>query len=678
MTKQDILFKRHYLYEETTAEALDATTVAYLNAYLLANFGIEVDKPAKLTKSMVKLISDTMHLDVPHSFYANPQHMRFFNSTELLIEQLVSYLVVECTGNGAEDAENPEKYDRIEVFKKTLPNYVVGDEIKLRKFNILDIAEADKQLSNITKAYAEYTRPLSLDETDEFIFLIDNGYFKDEFGVACKETVFTLIDKLDISFARFLDKKDIVKYSVLKLGENKSFKDLSKEDLATLDFIKKLATYAHYCPLSKKQAKMYNKLIKVAGIDEKKVSNDKSPDKLAMAKLEAGDVLGAAKVYARNGSMLERHIKMLLSRANPREAIEILDLLPTKNPIALYQMVANMQTDGNQARTFSFKKRNLTKTHVETEYETKWRKSRLTDGTKKLLHDECLNKIDTHYAELPSLGKIYVSPDFYKVMVPTNTSASGQGLDVPPTGSRLAIRGTAIRTFVRWKGIYDVDADITAIKVDQFGNFACGKYMNFTNYHNKPFKDAILFSGDDRSADGSEYFDVQLDEIAKQGYKYLVFSFHGFRSDFSQGETICGYQDKTNLNTRAWDAKNIEFQFKVQGASHVCQAFAIDLSTNEIIVLNQMDDNQNIVLSANDFKSVSRYLNDTALELSMGRIIEHRGEVVVTPEEADIVFDNAYQPTEAQVAVRTYNIETLVSLVNDGTIELPKKDVVEE
>ena len=71
-----------------------------------------------------------------------------------------------------------------------------------------------------------------------------------------------------------------------------------------------------------------------------------------------------------------------------------------------------MQADGNEARVFSFKKRNLTKTHIETEYETKWRKSRLTEGTKKLLHDEALNKIDNHYSELPSLGKIYINPNF--------------------------------------------------------------------------------------------------------------------------------------------------------------------------------------------------------------------------------------------------------------------------
>jgi hypothetical protein len=286
--------------------------------------------------------------------------------------------------------------------------------------------------------------------------------------------------------------------------------------------------------------------------------------------------------------------------------------------------------------------------------------------------------VDSHYSELPSLGKIYLNKDFYRVMIPTNTSATGSGLDVAPAGSRQAIRGTAIRTFVRWNRIHDVDADLTAIKVDEFGNFVAGNYMYWRNYAYMPFGEAILFSGDDRSSNGAEFYDIVLDEVAKQGYRYIVFGFHGFAGKFNNCDVVCGYQDKTNLNTKAWDPKNIEFQFNVKGDSSACLAFAIDLKTNEMIVLNQMLDSEAKVMNVTEFKSIAKWLDEASLELSMGRIIEHRGELVETPEEADIVFDNAYQPTESQVAVRTYDIDTLVSLVNDGTIELPKKEVVEE
>ena len=678
MTKEIILFEKHCFLAKETKEILAPATIAYLNAYLLANFGIEVDKPHLLTKDMIKVASDIMHIDVPHSFYANPQDMKYFTCEELAIEQLVSYLLVECTDGGALCDDNPEKFDRPAIFKKALPQYVQGDELKLRKFNIVTPEEANDVFTKIVKSYCEYTRPLSLDETEKFLYLIDLGFLKDEYSISCKETVFTLIDKLGISYSKYLDKKDIVKYSVAKLSDKVDFSKLTAEQKATLERIGEMASYARYCPLSKKQAKFYNKLIKECELKQKKVSNAKSPDKLANDFLQAGNIVEAAKIYAKNGSMLERRIKMLLSRANPREAMEILDLLPSKNPIALYQMVSNLSVDSNASRTFTFTKYNKVKTHIETDYEAKWRKSRLTAGTAKLLHDEVLAKVDNHYSELPSLGKIYLNKDFYRVMIPTNTSATGSGLDVAPAGSRQAIRGTAIRTFVRWNRIHDVDADLTAIKVDEFGNFKAGNYMYWRNYDYMPFGDAILFSGDDRSSNGAEFYDIVLDEVAKQGYRYIVFGFHGFGGKFNNCDVVCGYQDKTNLMTRAWDPKNIEFQFNVKGDSSACLAFAIDLKTNEMIVLNQMLDSEAKVMNATEFKSIAKWLSEASLELSMGRIIEHRGELVETPEEADIVFDNAYQPTESQVAVRTYDIDTLVSLVNDGTIELPKKEVVEE
>ena len=673
-----ILFERHYILAGDGL--VDPAKVAYYNAFLLSNFGIEVDKPYLLTKEALETADKMLHLDVPHSFYANPQDMNYFTNEELLVEQLVSYFVVECTGNGAIDPENPQKYDRVEVFKKTLPNYVIGDEINLRKFNLVSTTiELAEILTKITKSFCDYTRPLSLDETEEFIALATDGYLKDDFKIACKETVFDLIDKTkDYSFAKYLDLKDIVKYSVSRLGENVDFSKLESAQKAVLAEVGKLIAHAHWCPMSKKQAKFYNKLLKETQTKLPKASNNASPDKKAKALLAENKVFEAAQVYAKNGSMLERNIKMLLSRATPKEAVQILDLLPAKNPVVLYQLVNGINADkASEARTFTFTKDHRVKTHVETDYETKWRKSRISEGTKKLLHDTALEKIDNHYAELPSLGKIYVADEFNNVAVPTNTSATGKGLDVLPSGSRMPITSKYIRTFVRWNGIHDVDADITGLVMDG-DTVKSNKFMYFGNYSERPFGRAITFSGDDRSANGSEYYDIDLDAVKEMGYTYLVFAFHGFTSSFNIGETICGYQNKEDLKTRAWDAKNIALQFKIQGDGSACLAFAIDLVNREMIILNTMEDTRRNVISDKDFHTIFKSLSPEALEFSMGRIISHRGELVETPEEADIVFDRTYQGTKSQVVVRPYDIETLVSLVNDGTIELPKVEVVEE
>ena len=71
---QKILISRRML----VAEVIPTKSVfkhegAYLNAFLLANFGIVVDKPELLTKEMVQDISESYKLNVPKSYFANPQ-----------------------------------------------------------------------------------------------------------------------------------------------------------------------------------------------------------------------------------------------------------------------------------------------------------------------------------------------------------------------------------------------------------------------------------------------------------------------------------------------------------------------------------------------------------------------------------------------------------------------------
>ena len=69
------------------------TENAYLNAFLFANFGITVDKPNLLTREMVQDISDIYKLNVPKSYFANPQDTKFYTAEELLVEQCISYFL---------------------------------------------------------------------------------------------------------------------------------------------------------------------------------------------------------------------------------------------------------------------------------------------------------------------------------------------------------------------------------------------------------------------------------------------------------------------------------------------------------------------------------------------------------------------------------------------------------
>ena len=643
-----ILLARHYLVDEGAQEPIEK--VAYYNAFLLSNFGIIVDKPHKLTLGMVETISNLFRLDVPASFYKNPQDTKYFTCAELLVEQLVSYFLVE-TGTGI--------YNRVEIFDKDLPQYKVGNEIKLREFKIIDEQEMNEVLYSITDSFCKYTRPFGGDELQEFLCLVKEGFYQDQ-EIKCRDNIFNLLT-YDVSFARHLDKKDMVKLSVAWLGEQKEFRNI---DNANLDLIKRALPLARNCPMSKKQAKYYNKLLKICNINGVQASNECSPYRLAKKALDEGDVLGAAEIYAANGSLLERNIKYLLSRATPKEAIAILDMLPAKNPIALHQMTTSIANDNGANRTFSFTKNNRVKSHTETEYEARWRKSRLNAATAKLLHDYSMDKIKDYYTGLAPLGKVYVSDAFFKLGVPTNTSAGNKGIDVSPTGSRVLIPTDKVRTFVYWNNAFDIDASLTLVGDNKTDT------IYFGNYSGKPFGTSILFSGDCRDRNGAEYYDISLGELKSKGYKYVLYHINGYASDLNSGDIFCGYQNKEDFETKAWDPKNIALQFRVKGKSRAALAFAIDLETNELVVLNLVEESFNRVMSVKDFDNIKKYLAPDFLEVNMGLIASYRAaELVTTPEEADIIFDNNYKPTVAQKVIRAYELEKLVALANGADIK---------
>lgn len=653
MTSFDkMLVMRRYLVTRNE-DAKDKNS--YLNAYLLANFGIVVDKPQLLTSEMVKSISKVYKLEVPESFYKNPQDTKYFTCSELLLEQLVSYFLVE-TGTGI--------YDRVELFHKELPQYVVGDEIKLREFKIITAEEAVTVLKDIAKAYCDYTRPFSEEEVEEFKLLFKDHFIDDDWNISCKDNIFNLLED-DINFARLLDKKDLVKLSIKYFGEKSdNLQSVFDKSGKKGEIIAQALFLVRNCQMTKKQAKYFNKLLSLTNSKAKRVEAN-SPQKRAMALLREHKVVEAANIFAKNGSLLERNLRMLLSRANPQEALEIINMIKAKNPIVLFQLVNSLEEEAGKPRTFTFTTNNKVKKHKETEYETKWRKSRLSSGTVKFLHEMCVKKVYEYYESLPTLGKVYIGESFYRLGLPTNTSANGKGIDALPTGSRILCTGTAIRTFVTWKGTYDIDSSLTLVKED-------GKtdYIYFGNYSSKPVGNDILFSGDDRSDNGTEYYDIKLEEMRRRGYKYIIQSFHGYAGRLDEGEIYCGYQNKDNLNTRAWDPKNVEMQFRVHGDSRACLALAIDLTTKEVIVLNLIVNDESQVVNRGNLESISKYLNPNFLEISMGGVIEHRGVRVDKPEDADIVFDNEYTELVAdgeqprQKIVRSYELEKLVSIAN--------------
>ena len=63
--------------------------------------------------------------------------------------------------------------------------------------------------------------------------------------------------------------------------------------------------------------------------------------------------------------------------------------------------------------------------------------------------------------------------------------------------------------------------------------------------------------------------------------------------------------------------------------------------------------------------SIYKYLNkDYLKDINMAKIISCKGELVSSPELADVVFDSNYMAKENQKVTRPFDIEKLVKILN--------------
>ena len=664
-----ILLARRYVYARDFRVNENKKRCAYLNSYLLINCGVEILNPEYTNDDTVKLINFLLTIYVNPGFYNNPQDTKYFSSDELLLEQVFSYYF----GYGT-------SMKRIELFQKNLPQYVIGDEIVTRQFTIIDEAKAYEVLRDVARDLASYKTPFSDEEEAMFSYLVDEGFYDPAIDIQCRDNIFVAIKKYP-EFAKKIDKKDVVKYSIRHIGvRNKTKNGIKKylrrgrnyKEKAAIDLLANFINEVRDCPLSKRQAKYYNKIIQIITGKKGKETNKGTTYQQFIQLMKAGKTLEAARKISQEGSLFERNLRFILSRLSTKEEIEeVLMMIPNKNPTALIQFYYGL-VDDDGPRTFIYNYDNHRRVYDEKLMKVKnSRKSYISKEVKDLLRVIIFTKFVEHYQSVPKLGKIYISPKFKKVALPISTSGTGRGLDVLPSGSRIPFKADFIRTFCHWRGIRDIDASVVFMeKYNEVPLAIDGESLNidrifsWRTFSYKVFKDACLSSGDDTSSNGVEFQDFDIEKLLKMGCRYAVVTINGYASPFNEGHIIQGLQIKNDLNTQAWDPKNIEFQIHIVGDTQAFTGFAIDLKKREIIIVNNFVLGGSVVEKA-QVKTAIRYMNPHYLDFNMHFLLSQMGEVVKNKNEADIVFDDKYKVRNPrQKVVRSHDIETLVSYLN--------------
>lgn len=664
---KQILLTRNILtvdeYVDTHITGPMSHETAKLNVFILTKMGVYVDRPQDLKPSHVEQLATILHERVPAGFYENPQHTKYYSASELLIEQLVSYFIVECIGGV--NSLNSEIFKRIPLFEKELPEYKDGDEMQLRLFAIMSLSDANEKLVSIYKNLAQYTRPWNPTELSTFVTLDTELETAASISlVKSKSNVVALIKtdaKRYSKFAQIFDWKDVVKLSVGFVGE-RSEVNFSPQHI---EILKEITKMAKSCPLTKKQAKYYKTILKKIGQKSSMIgiNNDRSPYRIANVLVNNNQLLEAAQFLSEHGSLLERNIVWLASRTKTNgQLMRLISSLRPKNPLVLLQLVNTLATTVySQPRVFKFNKNGRAKCHIETGYEALHRKSTLSDEQMSIISASLQAAFESAIKELPKLGKVYADENFKKIALPMNTSANATGLSVIPTGSRIPITSDNIRVFTHWKDVYDIDLSMTAVyDFDTHSTVS----LSFHNYHRKDFGDAALHSGDVRGHEGAEYIDINLVKLRElKAYKYLFFQINGYNSLIGP-KVYMGYQNKNDLNTTVWSQKNIALQIKCNAEARVFIGFAIDLETNEIVILNETTASESRVVNNHGVHMYKNVFAPDFLRYNMYEIAKLRGEFVETPEEADIVLSDTFEKTSDKKVIRSFESDALITLIN--------------
>jgi len=737
--------------------------VAYTNAFLYCRYGITVSEPKKLNYDVLKQVSASYKLEVPASFYANPQDIKNYSAEELFVNQVVAYF------SYGTEAGN------VRVIDKDLPALPEGTERVERTFKILTPAEAIEEYKHILKSYASYKKGYGNNELEEVKFLIESGFYdvknpvkfesKDNVG-ALLTTKFETFSVEDMSaFRKSLvaggayTTKDIPDLSIKLFGatnDRVSLKDLMDKNPEGKQLIKDIIEVVPSQGMSNKQIKFFNKICKVLEIKgikptvEKRTEKSNINEKIIYNSAERN--YKHAKTEYKLEPTLENYEKMLETLNKPgdyirhiRESVAValekptaketakekierqknelqkvelcLDRIPEANLDQLLQAKRFLTTDkGIAGRTFKYFDK-VKKSYVMYSEKpqdifvgsTKVSKDRWGRATKtfepKFENDEkitkrniiskdlgdiiktsIMEKIEATVEKYDKIGKIYIDSALEKMAIPENTSASGRGIGITTPGSRIPFEKDFVRTYVRWEKAFDIDLSVAVLTEKEFNekNFESNrsdtwsrnrdfKFIYYGNYYGKPFGNAILHSGDITGSKGTEFVDIDLPALEKQGYKYAVITANGYGSSFDSGDINCGIGFKDNINTRAWDAKNIFAEMNVNGVGRGVTSFVIDIPNREYIPINLRSDQCGNIIEGNQIEMCRNFVSQDKVEFNFATLLERMGERVDKPEDADVVFSSNYQPLEYQVAVRPERVEDMVAILNGKPIDTPKE-----
>ena len=269
----------------------------------------------------------------------------------------------------------------------------------------------------------------------------------------------------------------------------------------------------------------------------------------------------------------------------------------------------------------------------------------------------CQKTLINRFAQLPSLGKVYIDEQLKSFPVPFSQRSASKSLRQLTRGSRLTIPpGNTVRFFMWWKeGIIKgkptgtVDLDLSAVMYDAEWNYL--EHVSYTNLRSRKYK--ASHSGDIVSAPhgASEFIDLDIPSVLKYGGRYIVMSILSYSEHpFCElPECFAGWMIRQKANSgETYEPATVQNKLDLTANTTVTIPAILDLQERQILWTDMSLSRQPNWCRGNNVENNQKgmVLIGKALTTMHKPQLYHlfklhaqaRGEEVDTPEAADAIF----------------------------------------
>jgi len=388
--------------------------------------------------------------------------------------------------------------------------------------------------------------------------------------------------------------------------------------------------------------------------------------------LASGDLTASLKLLKTRGGEMARRLDHLFRIANTRsqqnsvvtEFSKVAEKVAT--PVLL-QVMAHFKhrNDENDLRVI-FPKGNVAKA-IALDNELPLLNEKVCEDLVSI----CETNLKTRFAELDSMGKVYIGEEIDNHLVPFSQRSASKALRTTVRGSRMKMpEGNTIRFFTWWKDIgggYNgrVDIDLSAVMYDNDWKYK--EHISYTNLRSTTYKAA--HSGDITSAPNGacEFIDIDIDSFVEYGGRYVVMNVLSFTNQpfTDMPECFAGWMMRQKPKSgEIFDPKTVQDKFDITADTRITIPVILDLVEREVIWADvALKSNPNYHVNVEGNKKGIAIMGKALTSLkkpTLGELfalhVEARGERVETVEEADLVIsmDGDITPFDAETIMADY------------------------